>query len=485
MNENTTTIVVRLPLDPTPAQSEILHRYANASRCSFNFAYGIKNAAQHRWSSGRDVLIRHGQTPQEAARNAPVVKMPGQFEIQKMFGAVRDLPFPGPLLPGQEPHFLYPWWKGVNATVCQQAFRDADTAFSNWKSAAKRGVQVGYPRPKRRGRCQDSFRMFSVRLMPGSLRHVRIGGEKEPGGQKAFVVRLHRPARLLSRALARGGVTKSVTITREGHRWFAAFNVRIAAPDPVPPTRRQRQAGTVGVDLGVSVFAATSDPVLIGQDKVQMFANPRHLEAAQRSLRRWQRRMARRHVKGLPAWEQSAGWREARDQVSRLQALTAARRSSTQHLLTKRLVTQYEQVAVEDLRVKNMTRSAKGTVEAPGRNVAAKAGLNRAILDVGFGEIRRQLEYKAPRYGARVTAVNPAYTSQTCNRCAHVDAKSRRTRDLFTCTRCGHVTHADIGAAVNIKHRALASEESASTRHAASGHAATDEVDTLQGAVDA
>ncbi|MFQ6147472.1 RNA-guided endonuclease InsQ/TnpB family protein [Streptomyces seoulensis] len=463
MDKNTVTVVVRLPLDPTREQAEILFRYANASRCSFNFAYGIKRAAQQRWSNGRHQLIRQGQTPAEAARNAPAVTIPRQFDIQKVFLAVRDQPLPGPLLPGQEPRFLYAWWKGVHAMVCQQAFRDVDTAFGNWLSASKRGVQVGYPRPKRRGRCRDSFRMFSVKLVPGSLRHVRIGGEQAPGGQKAFVVRLHRTARPLARLLERGGVTKSVTVAREGHRWFAAFNVRMPAPAPPAPTRRQKTAGTVRVDLGVAVFAATSDPLAIGQTKAQQFANPRHLERAQRSLKRWQRRMSRRHVKGVPAWEQSQGWREARDHVVRLQALVAARRASTQHLLTKRLVTQFEHVVVEDLQVKNMTRSAKGTAQAPGCNVKAKAGLNRSILDVGFGEIRRQLEYKAPRYGARLSAVNPAYTSQTCHRCGHVDAKSRRTRDLFTCTRCGHSTHADIGAAVNIKHRALAAQEADQT----------------------
>ncbi len=303
--------------------------------------------------------------------------------------------------------------------------------------------------------------MSSVKLVPGGLRHVRIGGEQAKGGQKAFVVRLHRRARPLARLLDRGGVTKSVTVAREGHRWFASFNVRMPAPEPVAPTRRQKAAGTVGVDLGVKVFAATSDPLLIGQDRVQLFANPRHLDRAQQSLKRWQRRMSRRHVKGLPAWKQSQGWREARDHVVRLQALVAARRASTQHLLTKQLTTQFAQVAIEDLQVKNMTRSAKGTVESPGRNIKAKAGLNRSILDVGFGEIRQQLEYKAVRYGAQLTAVNPAYTSQTCHRCGHVDAKSRRTRDLFTCTSCGHSTHADIGAAVNIKRRALAAQQAA------------------------
>ncbi|WP_328374653.1 transposase [Streptomyces sp. NBC_01020] len=220
---------------------------------------------------------------------------------------------------------------------------------------------------------------------------------------------------------------KMVTIARDGHQWWASFNVRIAVPAAARPTRRQQDAGMVGVDLGVAVIAATSEPVIT----------------------------ANGNARGLPAHCQSAGWRGARDQVARLSGLVAQRRASSQHLLTKQLVTQFAHVALEDLRVKNMTRSARGTQDAPGRNVAAKAGLNRAILDVGFGEIRRQIEYKAERHGVQVTAVNPAYTSQTCHRCGHVDRKSRRTRSVFECTRCGHATHADIGAAHNIKHRAL------------------------------
>ncbi|MFF1570940.1 hypothetical protein ACFVY1_47840 [Streptomyces sp. NPDC058293] len=152
------TVVVRDALDPSPAQREILHRYAEASRRSFNFAYGIKHAWQQQWSHGRDRLIAQGQSPREAARNAPKVKIPGQFDIQKTFLAVRDRPLPGPVWPGEELRSLRPWWRGGNAIVCQQAFRDADTAFSNWKSAARRGVQVGYPRPKRYGRCRETCR---------------------------------------------------------------------------------------------------------------------------------------------------------------------------------------------------------------------------------------------------------------------------------------------------------------------------------------
>lgn len=459
-DDETTTRVVRLPLDPTPAQVEILKRYATASRCCYNFAFGIKHAVQQRWFRYRDALEAQGLTRAEANKKAGKdgPRVPRQFDLQRIFLAVRDKPLMGPYAEDVEgPVYRYRWWDGVNAIVCQQAFRDADTAWANWLSSAsgkRRGTTIAYPRPKHPHKSRDSFRMFSVRLSTTDLRHVRIGGERNPAGQKAFDVRLHRPARPLARLLAQGGVTKSVTISREGLRWYASFNVRMPATAPASPTRRQRENGTVGVDLGVEVIAATSTPVVINDEKTELYDNPRHLTNARRQLRKWERRKARRHVKGRPARLQSKGWHEARDHVARLHALVSQRRATSQHLLTKRLITQFAGVAIEDLKVKNMTASAKGTIETPGRNVAAKSGLNRAVLDVGFGEIRRQLEYKAKLYGTQLVAVNPAYTSQTCHKCGHVDAKSRRTRSVFMCTACGHATHADIGAARNIHNRA-------------------------------
>ncbi|MFD5787096.1 hypothetical protein ACFWH1_10835 [Streptomyces sp. NPDC127037] len=322
-DENTTTtIVVREPLDPTPEQLLVLKRYANASRASFNFAFGLMDPAQRRWDRGRDRLVLEGLSWKEANRKAPKTFVPRASDVQRIFGAVREEPMLGPLREGEtEYRRLYRWWAGVNAIVCQRAFRDAETAFANWRSSSRRaGDAVGYPRLKRVGRCRDSFRMTSVRLVASDLRHVRIGGEKDRAGQRALIVRLHRPARRLARVIARGGVVKMVTVAREGSQWWASFNVRIDLPAPVQPSRRQKGAGTVGVDLGVAVFAATSEPVLTAAGKVQLFDNPRYLDNARRQLRKWERRMARRYVKGLPARRQSAGWREARDQVAHLSA---------------------------------------------------------------------------------------------------------------------------------------------------------------------
>jgi len=108
-------------------------------------------------------------------------------------------------------------------------------------------------------------------------------------------------------------------------------------------------------------------------------------------------------------------------------------------------------IAVEDLKIRNMTRSAKGTLEAPGRNVRQKAGLNRGILAAGWGLLVARMEHKAP---GRVQKINPAYTSQRCSACGIVDREARESQAAYRCRSCGYAANADVNAASNIKHAA-------------------------------
>ncbi len=107
-------------------------------------------------------------------------------------------------------------------------------------------------------------------------------------------------------------------------------------------------------------------------------------------------------------------------------------------------------VVLEDLSVRSMSRSARGTVDAPGRKVRAKAGLNKSILDQGWAEFRRQLEYKQTWRGGIVVAVDPRNTSRTCPLCGHVSAENRKIQGVFRCVRCGYAADADVNAARNI-----------------------------------
>jgi putative transposase len=130
-------------------------------------------------------------------------------------------------------------------------------------------------------------------------------------------------------------------------------------------------------------------------------------------------------------------------------------------------------VVLEDLRVSNMSASARGTMEQPGRNIWAKAGLNKAILDQGWFEFRRQLKYKQAWRGGMVLAINPRNTSRTCPACGHVSADNRQSQAYFACVNCGFQGNADVVAANNILAAGLA--VSACGESVLSGHSVKQE----------
>ncbi len=144
-----------------------------------------------------------------------------------------------------------------------------------------------------------------------------------------------------------------------------------------------------------------------------------------------------------------------------LHAQVRRQRLDGAHKAALALVRAYDVIAHEDLRITNMTRSASGTLPAPGRNVAQKSGLNRSILDAGWGVFLTILAYKAESAGRKLIAVNPAGTSRTCARCGHRAKENRLTQAEFACRACGHAAHADVNAAVNILRAGLALRQAA------------------------
>ena len=139
----------------------------------------------------------------------------------------------------------------------------------------------------------------------------------------------------------------------------------------------------------------------------------------------------------------SANWKKQKAKISRLHSHIANIRRDYLHKATTTVSKNHAMIVIEDLKVSGMSKSAAGTVDEPGRNVAAKSGLNRAILDQGWYEMRRQLEYKQLWRGGEVQVVNPAYTSQKCACCE----ENRQSQAVFVCVGCGYETNADINGA--------------------------------------
>jgi transposase len=220
---------------------------------------------------------------------------------------------------------------------------------------------------------------------------------------------------------------RSYRVTRDrAGRWHVAFT---AIPEPVGGPG---SGAIVGVDRGVAVSAALSTGELLTCPGLR----PKEAER----LVRLHRRLAR-------ARRGSSRRGRLKVQIARLKAREADRRKDWCEKTSTDLARRFDLIRVEDLKVRNMTRSARGTVAEPGRNVRQKAGLNRGILANCWGLLARRLEEKAP---GRVEKVNPAYTSQTCNACGHVAAGSRESQATFRCVTCGHEANADVNAAQNI-----------------------------------
>jgi len=221
--------------------------------------------------------------------------------------------------------------------------------------------------------------------------------------------------------------SRSYRVTRDrAGRWHLAF---AAIPDPIPAPGTGE---VVGLDRGVAVAVALSTGELSSP------ARPRPRQAER--LVRLQRKLARARLG-------SNRRAKIRAAIARVTAREADRRRDWVEKTSTDLAARFEVIRVEDLNVRAMTRSAKGTREAPGRNVRAKAGLNRAILAQGWGRLVTRLEQKAP---GRVEKVNAAYTSQRCSVCGIVDPNSRQSQARFACTSCGYTGNADVNAARNI-----------------------------------
>ena len=233
------------------------------------------------------------------------------------------------------------------------------------------------------------------------------------------------------------GEIKRTMIIREADGYYACFTCKLDHENQVVPTCRKQ----VGLDLGVAHFVASSDGLL--SDPHQQ------LKAQLRKLRIEQRSLARKKKFGR-------NWRKQKERINKLHQKIRRKRSDQQHKLSTMLINEYGRIAVEDLRLRNMTRSAKGTIAEPGNQVKAKSGLNRSILDAGMGSFVNMLEYKADWYGRELVKVDPKYSSQKCSKCGEID-KANRKRGKFFCTSCGHDDHADVNAAKNILARAMAS----------------------------
>jgi putative transposase len=309
----------------------------------------------------------------------------------------------------------HPWLAAGSQTVQQQALRDfrqAIAAFFDPVNPARR------PTWRKAGR-DEGFRIVGRRGRQWGVRRMsrHVGQVWVP---KAGWLRFR-----WSRNVPPAAKSYRVTCDRAG-RWHVAFAV-IPAPVPAPGNGQ-----VVGIDRGVAVSAALSTGELLHAPGLSRRERER-LQRLERKLARARRGSNRRH--------------QVRLAIARLHARESDRRTDWAEKASTAIARRFDLIRVEDLKIGNMTRSAKGTAASPGRNVRAKAGLNRGILASGWGLLVRRRQDKAP---GRVEKVNPSFTSQTCSGCGHRDPESRESQLRFRCRACSLAVHADVNAAMNI-----------------------------------
>jgi putative transposase len=322
-----------------------------------------------------------------------------------------------------------PWLKDAPTHPLQQTLKDLERAYRNFFEK-----RADFPRFKQKGR-HDSFRYPDPKQI-----------KLDAGNARIFLPKLGWLRYRKSREAL--GWVKNVTVSLSAGKWFVSIQTEREAPDPMPEATT-----AVGIDMGIARFATLSD----GSFLEPLSSFRKH----EQRLARYQRAMSRK-VKF------SNNWKKAKARIQKIHARTANARRDYLHKCSATISKNHAMVCIEDLRVKNMSRSVSGTKDAPGRNVRAKSGLNKAILDQGWFEFRRQLGYKLAWNGGWLIAVPPQNTSRTCPACGHVSAENRQTQAEFRCVECGFEENADVVGAINILargHRVAACGELARSGH--------------------
>ena len=325
------------------------------------------------------------------------------------------------------------FWGGISLQVARGVLRRADRARQSFYRRVKAGETPGYPRFK------SSRRWHTVELAnvtPSMVKNrdrycaIRIKGLPE--------IRLRKGLALPE------DVPKALTITLRGRRLFVNLTYEVeqaALPKP---------DAAVGIDMGVTDRLALSTGETVSR----------------RNKPNAKLRRAHRRLSGCR--KGSHRWRKRRAVLANQQHRERVRNRNECHRITTDLVRRFGLIAVEDLAIRNMTRSAKGTIDNPGINVRQKSGLNRSITEQTWGMIRNQIAYKAEWAGREMVLVDPRFTSQRCSSCGVVAAKNRKSKQ-YQCATCGMTEDADVNAALNILHKALAGRREPCNRIPAAG----------------
>ncbi|EBU9231058.1 transposase [Salmonella enterica subsp. enterica serovar Ndolo] len=328
-------------------------------------------------------------------------KLPSAFELNRMLTVWKKMPG----------HIFL---QDAYTDNLQQKLKDLHAA---WKRCFDKKLAAKAPAWKRKNEGRDSIRFVNFE------KYCRLENRRVKLPSGLGWVKFRQSQRV-------NGKIKNATISQLAGQWYISFQVEVETAEP-----NHTSTTIVGLDAGVTKLATLSDGTVY--QPVNSF------KASQRKLATLQRQLSRKV-------RFSSNWQKQKRKVQHLHSHIANIRRDYLHKVTSEISKNHAMIVIEDLKVSNMSKSAKGTAEQHGRNVKAKSGLNRSILDQGWYEMRRQLEYKQLWRGGQVLAVPPAYTSQRCACCGHTAKENRLSQSKFVCQACGYTANADVNGARNI-----------------------------------
>ncbi|MBL7071697.1 MAG: transposase [Candidatus Omnitrophica bacterium] len=325
------------------------------------------------------------------------------------------------------------WLSTSPSQSLQQVNKDLDQAFKNFFRGR------GYPKFKKKG-IHDSFRLPQGVTLLNQL-SKKAGQVQLP---KLDIVRFTKTREI-------NGTIKHVTISKTCKNWYISFNCVVDIPKP-----KEIPQSHIGIDRGIKTFAQCSNREAIPTIS-PLKKNLKRLAKLQRELSRKKKF--------------SSNWRKTKQKIQKLHNHIANLRSDFLHKASTQLTKSHSLIVMEDLKTKDMAKSAKGTKENPGTNVKAKSSLNRSILDQGWYAFQNYLSYKLNWRGGRLILVSPRNTSIECRICHYISKENRISQEVFQCQSCGHTENADLHASINILSRGIDPPNSFKGGVLAAGHA--------------
>lgn len=469
--------VFKLCLNPTTTQRLDFQNELRAAKWAYNSYVKHWYTCRHNWFARREQLIDNGlgkpkanaQMKEEARTNPALKHLPWTAFDTQVVTAVRNRHkeaerlqnmLETPLSPSRYEQIYAeyeallalaaagkrPWAHRVHRRSLTSGLKHANAAVQNYErnfTADYTGPRFNKPRFKKRlseqsvvmdGETIGAYGAYHYRKTNQitNYHRVRLG--------KFESVRVFNSTKPLTRALQRGGKARSFTLITTGGRWYASILVKFDTPQTQPTSRKQRDNHSIGLDFGIRKWLACSDENCI--------LLPEYLQVEEKKLVRLQRKISR-------AQPGSNRHRKLCGIFTKKKHKQALRRKSFIDEVTKALTTSFKYIGIEDLDVKGMTASVRGTVENPGTGVRAQSTRTRNLLAGAPRELRRQLEYKARRYGSQVVPVGRFYpSSKLCSRCGE-KKDDLSSEEIYRCPSCGIVINRDLNAALNIQKEML------------------------------